>query len=488
MKPSSSPSDGAPAPLPAGHGPAGHGHAGGDLAGAGLADSGLAGIVPGTLFGALSGDARVDTATGDGAWLQAMLDFEGGLAAALATAGLIPRSAASGIAARCRADWFDAAGLGARAVASGNPVVPLVRDLTALVPESARPYVHYGATSQDALDTAACLVAYRALGPVLADLRAAADACADLAVAHRGTVMAARTILQQALPTTFGLKCAGWLVGLDEAGAGLARVRSGRLAVQYGGAAGTLAALGPDGERVPALLAAELGLTEPALPWHTDRTRVGELAGAIAVTMGVLGKIARDVTLLAQTEVGEVAEATGGGSSAMPHKQNPVRSVLIVAAATRVPGLVATLHAAASPEHERAAGTWHAEWETLTALLRLVGGAAARTRDLLSGLLVDRDRMRHNLDVTGGLLLAERIAGLLAPALGRGVAQDLVAQACMYADGSLRDALLADPTIRAHLDAAAIDEALDPTTYLGSAGTFVDRAVAAHQKVPDAPL
>ncbi len=416
---------------------------------------------PVTLFGQLSGGSQVDHETGDRAWLQAILDFEGALAVALAAGGLVPDEAAVEIAARCDADEFDAADLGLRAVAAGDPVVPLVRDLTALVPADARPYVHHGATSQDALDTAASLISYRALTAIVDDLTGAADACARLAAEHRDTVMAGRTLLQQALPTTFGLKCAGWLVALDGAIAGLVRIRDERLAVQYGGAAGTLAALGTAGPRVASLLAAELGLAEPEVPWHTDRTRVAELAGALGVAAGVLGKIAQDVTLLAQTEVSEVSEGA--------HRQTPVRSVLITAAASRVPGLVGTLLGGMAQEHERAAGAWHAEWETLTTLLRLVGGAAVRARELLTGLRVHPDRMRHNLDATGGLLLAERATALLTPSLGSTAAHDAVRRASeeSLATGRPLAEILGQP--------------LDPGSYVGAAAEFVDRALAAHR-------
>jgi 3-carboxy-cis,cis-muconate cycloisomerase len=370
-------------------------------------------------------------------------------------------------------------------------VVPLVRDLTERVAgtagEEAARWVHHGATSQDILDTAASLVAFRALGPILDDLEGAARAAADLADRHRATVMAGRTLGQQALPTTFGLKAAGWLVALDEAAAGLDRVRRTRLAAQLGGAAGTLAALGPDGIEVAGHYAQVLGLCEPTLPWHTDRTRVAELAGALGAAAGVLGKLALDVTLLAQTEIGEVAEpATDGrgGSSTLPHKRNPVGAVLVRAATARVPGLVATLLAAMAQEQERAAGAWHAEWEPQAELLRLVGGAAARARELLEGLEVDPERMRANLEVTGGLLLTERVAAALADAQGRVAANDLVQRLAGAAAGSgrpLREVLVADPTVRQHLDEAAVDRLLDPEGYLGAASQLVDRALDSHR-------
>jgi 3-carboxy-cis,cis-muconate cycloisomerase len=321
---------------------------------------------------------------------------------------------------------------------------------------------------------------------LLDDLGGAAEACAGLAGRHRATVMAGRTLGQQALPITFGLKAAGWLVALDEAGSGLAAVRRTRLAAQLGGAAGTLASLGADGVEVARRYAEELGLAEPTLPWHTNRVRVAELAGSLGTVAGVLGKVALDVTLLAQTEIAEVTEPsdTGrGGSSTLPHKRNPVAAVLVTAGTRRVPGLVATLLAAMPQEHERAAGAWHAEWEPLTELLRLVGGAARRTRELLEGLIVHPERMRVGLAATGGQLMTEHVATGLAGALGRVAAHDLVHRLSREAADTgrpLRAVLLADPTVRAQLGEADIDRLLDPGRYLGSAARFVDRALAAH--------
>ncbi len=291
--------------------------------------------------------------------------------------------------------------------------------------------MHKGATSQDIVDTAAMLLARQGLDAIGADLAAAAAAAARLAAGHRSTIMIGRTLLQQAVPITFGLVAAGWLAALDDARAGLARVRSERLAVQFGGAAGTLAALGDDGPRVAALLAEELDLPAPPLPWHTDRLRVLELAAALAGADSVLSKIARDVTLLAQTEVAEVREGPGGpaaspgggsprrgGSSAMPNKQNPVAAVAILGCAKRAPGLLATLAAAGEQEHQRAAGAWHAEWEPLADLLTVTGSAASWAADLLGGLVVDKARMSANLAAAHGLPLAEHVTSLLAGTLG----------------------------------------------------------------------
>jgi 3-carboxy-cis,cis-muconate cycloisomerase len=445
---------------------------------------------PDGLLRPLSGGSAADPELSDQAVLQAMLDAERALASASARVGIVPRAAAEAIAAACQAGGFDPDDLGRRALDAGNPVVPLVADLTAAVAEAAGPeaarFVHHGATSQDIMDSAWSLVAFRALGPVLDDLDGAADATAGLADRHRATVMAGRTLGQQALPTTFGRKAAGWLAALDDAADGLAEVRHRRLAAQLGGAAGTLASLGADGIAVAREYAGELGLCEPVVPWHTDRARLAELAAALGVAAGALGKLALDVTLLAQSELGEVTEAAGGGrggSSTLPHKRNPVGAVLVSAATHRVPGLVATLLGSMAQEQERAAGAWHAEWEPLAELLRLVGGAARRTRELLEGLEVHPDRMRANLEVTGGLLMTEHVAAALAGALGRPGAQQLVRRLSGQAAGSgrpLRAVLLADPQVRSHLDEAEVDRLLDPATYLGSAAAFVDRALAAH--------
>ncbi len=342
------------------------------------------------LFDGVFGRGAVDTS--DQAWLQAMLDTEAALARALEQAGMAPPGAGAAVTAAARAEAFDAAELGRQAALTGNPVPALVRALTRTLPAGPAGAVHQGATSQDIIDTAAMLLARQSLGVISDDLAAAAAAAARLAAVHRDTIMIGRTLLQQAVPVTFGLVAAGWLTGLDEAATALDRVAASRLAVQFGGAAGTLSALGGRGPEVAALLAAELGLRAPTLPWHTDRLRITEIAGACAGVTGVLSKIARDVTLLAQSEVGEVAEGGGerrGGSSAMPQKRNPVASIAVLGCTRQVPGLVATLVAAAEQEHQRAAGAWHAEWEPLADLLRLTGSAASWAADLLGGLEPD---------------------------------------------------------------------------------------------------
>ena len=405
-------------------------------------------------------------AVSERAWLQAMLDFERALAAAEAQAGVIPEGAAEAIAAGCIEPLhLDVDG----ARAAGNPAEPLVRALRKRVGVDAAGYVHWGATSQDVLDHAAMLVSRHALALVLEELDGVAAACARLARAHRGTVMAARTLLTQAVPTTFGAKAAGWLVSVVEA---RARLRSWQPAVELGGAAGTLAALGDKGLDVLRLLAEELGVDEPAAPWHTNRVRVAELGNALAVAAGVCAKIGLDVALLEQTEVGEVREPVGsGGSSTMPHKRNPVGSALAVACAKRVGAAASVLTGALVQEHERAVGGWQAEWSALSEALALTGGAAWHIRVVLDGLEVDAERMRANL---GELTAAEHASFVLSERVGREKAHELVADAARRP--SFRDGLLA-----AGLSDAEVEEVLDPTTYLGASDAFVDRAVALYE-------
>jgi 3-carboxy-cis,cis-muconate cycloisomerase len=450
----------------------------------------------GALFGGLFD--RGATGTGDLDWLQAMLDTEAALARALERAGCAPAgagAAVTAVTARAAAGSLDAAEIGREAALTGNPVPALVRSLSNLVPPDARAAVHQGATSQDIIDTALMLIARRGLDAIDADLETVAAEAAQLAEEHADTVMAGRTLLQQAVPVTFGLVAAGWLTAIDDARRELARVRATGLAVQFGGAAGTLASLGENGAAVASLLAEELGLPEPVLPWHADRSRLLRLAAALAQACAALGKIARDVTLLAQTEVGELAEGAGepgrGGSSAMPHKRNPVASVVILGCTRRAPGLLATMAANAEHELQRAAGAWHAEWETLTDLLRLTASAAAWSAELLAGLSIDAGRMRANLNATGGLLMAEHVAAMLAPSLGRLPAHDLVRDASGRAAQlgiSLQEALLDDDALaRAGYGPEELAAALDPARYLGTAAEFVRRALAAHREYDENP-
>ena len=345
------------------------------------------------------------------AWLAAMLEVEAALARACENEGLTPRGSAAAIAAACEPTGFDLARLARDGGEHASVVVPLVAALRARLGDPVSEYVHLGATSQDVLDTAAMLLARRALEPLLSDVSATAAIAATLADRYRSTATAGRTLLQQAVSTSFGLRAAGWMVGLDFARTRLRDVRTRVLAVQMGG---------PVGARSPAiarLVAAELGLAEPPLAWHTDRTREAELAGALGTLAGALAKIGRDVTLLAQDEVGELREASGGGrgrSSAMAHKRNPVAAVSVLACAKRVPGLVATILASMEQEHERAAGAWQAEWGTLSELLSLTGSAAAWGRELLDGLEVDPARMRENLARLGAARASEALEPGLA--------------------------------------------------------------------------
>jgi 3-carboxy-cis,cis-muconate cycloisomerase len=409
------------------------------------------------VFEAITARGDAAAAVTDAAWLQAMLDAEAALARALASAGVIEETEAEAIAAACVADRFDAAAIAEAASGSGNPVVPLKAALTEAVEGPAAAHVHRGATSQDILDTAAMLVAAGAIDPLLDDLLAARLAAGELARAHRDTPVAGRTLLQQAVPTTFGLKAAGWMAGLEDARRWLNELRVERLAAQLGGAAGTLASLGDAGPAVAEAYADALGLPEPVLPWHTLRGRIGELASALAVTSGAVAKVARDVILLSQTEVAEVREARGGGSSTMPHKRNPVAAICALASARQAPGLAATLLGAMVHEHERAAGAWHAEWRPLGELLRSTGSAVAWIRDSLEGLEVDPGRMRANLEATGGRVMAERLKGELSEA-------DL-------------ERALESEDFRAAVEDLGAGDLLDPAGYLGSAGELVDRAL-----------
>lgn len=431
---------------------------------------------------------EIREAVGGRAWLQAMLDAEAAMAIAEARAGLIPAGEAEAIAECCDADRFDPEEIGREGRAAGNPVPALVRALTEAVPGDAARHVHKGATSQDITDTATMLVTRRTLDLILAEVEGTASACARLADDHRQTLIAGRTLLQQALPTTFGLKAAGWLVAVLEARRRLLTTRESGLAAQLGGAAGTLASLGPPGIQILQEFARELDLADPVVPWHTTRLRIAELGSNLALVSGVMHKLALDVVLLAQTEVAEVAEPTDdgrGGSSTLPHKRNPVGSVLAAACARRVPPLAETLQAAMAQEHERAAGAWHAEWDTLSDALALTGGAVAAMREVMEGLDIRSDRMRENLDATGGLLLAENVTMIAAEKLGRLEAHELVEAASQrtFANGStLREELLAEPALREHLTPEEIDAALDPEHYLGSAGAFVDRALDLYRK------
>jgi 3-carboxy-cis,cis-muconate cycloisomerase len=444
----------------------------------------------------------VEAATSDRAWLQAMLDAEAALVRAQAALGTVPPSAAETVARLARAERLDLRGLALAARETANPVVGLVQALTRVVAAedpAAAEFVHRGSTSQDILDTGAMLVARRALLLVRADLARTARALARLAGEHRDSVMPGRTLALQAVPVTFGLKAAGWRELVLDADRRLARVLDGGLPVSLGGAAGTLAGYleyaridggvdGPDaGEYVDRLVtefAARTGLARPVLPWHTLRTPVADLAAALAFAAGALGKIAVDVQSLARTEVAEVTEpqAPGrGGSSAMPHKRNPVLSTLMRSAALQVPALASALTQCMLAEDERSAGAWHAEWLLLRECLRLVGGAAHMAAELAEGLRARPERMRANLALTGSRMASERVAAVLAPLLGKAPAKQLLTRATALAEHTgrpLAEVLAEQPELHGRTDAAGLAPLCDPETYTGAAALLVDRALA----------
>ncbi|MFB6631091.1 3-carboxy-cis,cis-muconate cycloisomerase [Streptomyces sp. NPDC056362] len=426
----------------------------------------------------------VEAATGDRAFLRAMLDAEAALTRAQAALGHAPAHAAAAVTeAASRTERFDPRALALRAPAGGNPVIPLVAELTAAVPPEAAPYVHRGATSQDIMDTAAMLVAARALPLVTAPLHRAAAALGRLAAEHRDTPMAGRTLTQHAVPTTFGLRAAGWRSLVLDAADRLAALT---LPAQLGGAAGTLAAFEQLAEAPgsgPALVEAyarELGLAAPVLPWHALRTPVADLGTALAFTTAALGKPATDVLLLSRTETGEVAEGEGGGSSAMPHKRNPVHATLVAASARQAPALAGILLGSLTAEDERPAGAWHAEWQTLRELLRLAGGAAHHLAALAEDLRVLPGRMRENLDLTRGLVASERLAAALTGLLGRAAARrvlDEAARRALTERRDLADVLSEAPELTGRLSPHRLKALTDPSTATGAAPRLVDRAL-----------
>jgi 3-carboxy-cis,cis-muconate cycloisomerase len=423
----------------------------------------------------------------DRACLQHMLDFEAALARAEAAIGVIPHSAVAPITAACRAESFDLDALAEAATRSGNLAIPLVKTLTADVAKAdagAARYVHWGATSQDVIDTATMLGLRAAIDALLVDLDRAIAGFAKLARQHRATAMVARTWLQHALPMPLGLKLAEYAAALDRSRTRLKRLRAEALALQFGGAAGTLAALGDKGLEVAEKLAAELKLPLPEAPWHTHRDRIAEAASVFAILAGSCGKIARDVSLLMQTDVAEAFEPAGegrGGSSTMPHKRNPVACASALAAATMAPNLAATIFAAQVQDHERSAGPWHAEWPTLPTLQLVTSGALAAIVDIAEGLEVDVARMGVNLDATHGLIMAEAVTMALAEKIGKSDAHHLIEAASRKAVGEklhLRDVLTGDPKVTALLDAGQIAELFEPMAYQGVSQALIDRLLA----------
>lgn len=435
----------------------------------------------------------VEAVTGDRAWLTAMVEAEAALATAQAAIGVVPYGTAATI--RAAGADLDVVSIARRSRESANPVVCFVADLTEAVARrdpALADHVHAGCTSQDVFDTAAMLVTRRALELLLADLLRIADALAGLATEHRGTLAVARTLAQHALPTTFGLKAANWLMLVRTAADRVDALLTAGLPVSLGGAVGTMAGYhehvatvsGVDNGdlpelRLPALMAAELGLAAPPLPWHTNRAPIADVAAALSFAAGALGKVAADVLVQSRTEIAEVAEPTAvgrGASSAMPQKRNPVLSTLIAAAARQVPVFAVVLAQAMVAEDERPAGAWHAEWQPLRECLRLTGGAAHTAVELVEGLVVDTARMARNTAITGGALLTERVVAQLAPVVGRRRAKQLVAGALADDPDDVPGALA-----RALRDENGLPvdtkELFEPQEYLGSADALVGRAL-----------
>lgn len=421
--------------------------------------------------------------------VQAMLDFEAALARAEARVGLIPASAVAPIAAACRAEHYDFAALGEAIAIAGNSAIPLVKALgkqIAAHDQDAERYVHLGATSQDVMDTGLVLQLRQALHLIDRDLARLGEALAIQARRHVVTPLAGRTWLQHATPVTLGMKIAGWLGAVTRSRQRLHALKPRLLVLQFGGASGTLAALGEQAMPIAEALAQELQLTLPEQPWHTQRDRLVEFGAALGLIAGSLGKLGRDISLLMQTEAAEVFEPSApgkGGSSTMPHKRNPVGAAVLIGAATRIPGLLSTLFSAMPQEHERSLGLWHAEWETLPEICCLVSGALQQALLITEGLEVDAERMAQNLDLTQGLVLAEAVSIVLAQRIGRDKAHHLLELCCKRAVAEqrhLRAVLGDEPHVTAELSSAELDQLMNPAHYLGQAQTWVERALAEH--------
>jgi 3-carboxy-cis,cis-muconate cycloisomerase len=424
----------------------------------------------------------------DAALCTAMVDFERALARAGAACGLIPPRAAAAIDRIAATVTFDAALLASEARRAGTLAIPLVKHLTAHVlagDEEAARYVHWGATSQDVIDTALALTVRRAGSVLAGQVQGVGDAVAHQVEAHRGTETVARTLLQPATPVPFGWKAAVWLDALTRLRGGLRRATNDAAVLQFGGASGVLASLGAEGDRIAAALAHELDLPVPATPWHGVRDRVARLGAELAVCCGVMGKIGGDVALLMQPEVAEAFEPLGvgrGGSSALPHKRNPVGSMLAREAGLRAPGLAATLLAGVGGEHERGLGSWQSQWWTLGELFCAAGSAAEAMQEVMDGLIVDPRAMRANLDAMRGFVYAEALSVALAPALGKAGAHARVEALCRLAQNegrTLQEALNADADLSVRLSASARERIFDPASQFGAAPLMIERALAA---------
>ena len=421
--------------------------------------------------------------------VQAMLDFEAALARAEARVGLIPQTAVAPIEAACQAGHFDFAALGDAIASAGNSAIPLVKALgkqIAMQDAEAERYVHLGATSQDVMDSGLVLQLRQALALIDSDLAQLGQTLATQAQRYVATPLAGRTWLQHATPVTLGMKIAGWLGAVTRSRQRLQELKPRLLVLQFGGASGTLAALGEHAMPIAQALAEELQLSLPDQPWHTQRDRLVEFGSVLGLIAGSLGKLGRDISLLMQTEAGEVFEPSApgkGGSSTMPHKRNPVGAAVLIGAATRVPGLLSTLFSVMPQEHERSLGLWHAEWETLPEICCLVSGSLKQALLVTQGLEVDAGRMVRNLDLTQGLVLAEAVSIVLAQRVGRDAAHHLLEQCCKRAVAEqrhLRAVLGDEPQVTAELSAEELDHLLDPAYYLGQARAWVERAVAEH--------
>lgn len=426
------------------------------------------------------------------AHIRAMLAFEAALALAETRAGILPAEAAQAIAAACHKDeQFEARMVFEEASRAGTVAIPLVRMLTAQVQEEGKKYVHWGATSQDVIDTALMLQMREGLNLLENELLAVCAACAKLTEQHRHTLMVGRTLLQQALPITFGLKAARWLALATRQLTALRQCREDSLAIQLGGAAGTLAALGDKGLEVSTYLAEELNLPVPDLPWHTERDRIVEIAATLGILAGAMSKIARDITLLAQTEVGEASEGAAagkGGSSAMPQKRNPVDATLAAAAARLAVGVVPIILEGMGQEHERAVGGWQAEWAAIPELFRYTAKAVEGVREALEGLEVDTNRMQANLDLTRGLVMAESLTMALASKIGRPAAFKLVenlAKRVQESGLNLSEVAGEDEQVKVVLTPQELRQALEPAQYLGSTMILIDRALSAYAAIRD---
>jgi 3-carboxy-cis,cis-muconate cycloisomerase len=429
---------------------------------------------------------KINGVLSDEALIGSMLRFEAAVALSQARSGIIPSGAAQAIERNCTPEKLNFSKLAQEARLGGNVVIPLVKQLTKLVGEDDREaanYVHFGVTSQDVIDSSYMICLKEATIRLERDLQLLVNQLADLTRKHRGTIMAGRTFLQQARPITFGLKTAGWLDALLRSRKSIREELGEAFTLQLGGAVGTLSSMQDHGIRVAEALGEMLGLAVPDKPWHSQRDRLVSLASCYGILTGNLGKMAKDISLLSQTEIAEVMEPVSegkGGSSAMPHKVNPAGCICILANSARVPSLLSTLHVALVGDHERATGLWHAEWQTITDLVQLTGGALARAVEITDGLVVDGKQMLNNLELTRGLIYAENVAIALAPLMDRAQAHLLIEQCCLEARRNslhLKDVCLNHPMIRKLLEPSEIEVCFDPTHSLGVSKEFIDRVL-----------